>query len=106
MLFSPETNIQYAPTYTCTVYVFIHWHSSQETLKKWGKIDGNDDDDGWRKIRSERETPLELIPPPCPIFPCLHTPLHLPPSRLLESFSLPSMLVKLYYKVNHTSLKH
>jgi hypothetical protein len=53
-----------------------------------------------------RRTPLELIPPPCPIFPCLHTPLHLPPSRSLESFSLPSMLVKLYYKVNHTSLKH
>jgi hypothetical protein len=51
-------------------------------------------------------TPLELIPPPCPIFPRLHTPLHLPPSRSLESFSLPSMLVKHYYKVNHTSLKH
>ena len=38
-------------------------------------------------------THLVLIPPPCPIFPHPHTFLP-PPSRLLGSFSPPSLLVK------------
>ena len=43
--------------------------------------------------REENRTHLVLLPPPCPIFPRLHTYLQ-PPSRSLGSSSLPSMLVK------------